>query len=104
LQISQPREPCWKLAERFQMPDMIRRVRDSGRSGWYCRVLEPGEFGAGDAIVLKERPCPDWPIRRMQALRANPSPSSDELHSALRLPLPEGWLRRFQKRLDRMAT
>ncbi|MEA3278097.1 MAG: MOSC domain-containing protein [Pseudomonadota bacterium] len=56
LQVTQPRIPCYKLAIRMdQEMDFPKRFQDSGRSGFYFRVLEEGEIGAGDAIELLER-------------------------------------------------
>lgn len=55
LQVTQPRIPCYKLALRMDTgPDFLRRFLDSGRLGYYLRVLEEGEIGAGDAIELVE--------------------------------------------------
>lgn len=65
LQVSQARQPCWKLNRRFGVPDMARRVQSSGRTGWYYRVLEPGVIAEGDALVLLDRPYPDWPLARI---------------------------------------
>jgi ferredoxin-NADP reductase len=45
---------------------MARRVQESGRTGWLYRVLEPGYVQAGDAIVVVERPLPEWSILRLQ--------------------------------------
>ena len=42
VEVSQSRQPCWKLSDRFAIADMARRVQDSGRTGWYYRVLEEG--------------------------------------------------------------
>jgi ferredoxin-NADP reductase/MOSC domain-containing protein YiiM len=51
LQVSQPRIPCYKLALRMgEGPDFPKRFQDSGRLGFYLRVIEEGEVGAGDAI------------------------------------------------------
>jgi MOSC domain-containing protein YiiM len=50
--ISQPRLPCFKLAAKFQRDDMIKRFRDSRRTGFYLRVLREGELQAGDPIVI----------------------------------------------------
>jgi MOSC domain-containing protein YiiM len=36
----------------------------TGRTGWYLRVLEPGELGEGDAVELVARPHADWPVAR----------------------------------------
>ena len=56
LQVTQPRIPCYKLAMRMdQGADFPGRFQDSGRLGFYLRVLEEGEIGAGDTIELLER-------------------------------------------------
>ena len=68
VQISQARQPCWKLNLRFATPDMARRVQASGRTGWYFRVLKPGTVAAGDTLVLAARPNPGWPLPRAHAL------------------------------------
>jgi MOSC domain-containing protein YiiM len=65
IQVSQARQPCWKLNLRFGSSDMSRRVQDSGRTGWYYRVLETGEVAPGAALRLLDRPHPDWPLARV---------------------------------------
>lgn len=52
LEVTQPRVPCYKLALRMNLPDFPKRFAASGRTGFYLRVLEQGEIGAGDAIEL----------------------------------------------------
>ena len=58
LQVTQPRVPCAKQAERVNIPDGVARVVMSGRCGLYLRVLQPGDIGAGDVLRLHERPNP----------------------------------------------
>lgn len=60
--VSQPRQPCWKLARRWQRPDLPARVVRSGRSGWYARVDAPGTVTPGSLVELVERPFPEWTI------------------------------------------
>lgn len=62
LQVSQPRQPCWKLGRRWQRPDLPKRVLATNRCGWYLRVLTPGEIEAGQPVVLVEKPHPEWTI------------------------------------------
>ncbi|MEL7238079.1 MAG: MOSC domain-containing protein, partial [Planctomycetota bacterium] len=62
VQVCQPRQPCWKIARRWDRPDLVKLALASGRLGWYLRVLETGTVTAGDALRLAERPLPDWTI------------------------------------------
>lgn len=50
VKVTQPRMPCFKLALRFDRPDMVKRFLASGRSGIYFSVVEEGLVDAGDAI------------------------------------------------------
>lgn len=63
LQISQPRQPCWKLSRRWGLTDLANRVQKSGYSGWYLRVVEPGSIDLGDELTLIERSFPEWTIQ-----------------------------------------
>ena len=65
VQVSQARQPCWKLNLRFGLGDMARRVQAGGRTGWYYRVLEAGEVAPGDTLTLVARPHPDWALARL---------------------------------------
>lgn len=65
VQVSQGRKPCWKLNTRFGLEDMARRVQDTGRTGWYYRVLEKGNVAPGEPLTLVERPCPKWSLARL---------------------------------------
>lgn len=49
-EVSQPRRPCYKLAVRFNRPDMVKLFHRSGRSGFYARVITEGNVEAGDEI------------------------------------------------------
>ena len=42
VEVSQGRQPCWKLNERFGQPTVAKSVQASGRTGWYYRVIETG--------------------------------------------------------------
>lgn len=65
IQVSQPRQPCWKLDVRFAVANMARLVQEACRTGWYYRVLEPGEVAPDAELRLINRPHPDWPIARL---------------------------------------
>lgn len=50
VEISQPRQPCWKIEHRFGHKGMVAAIVRTARCGWYFRVLEPGEVAAGDSL------------------------------------------------------
>ncbi|MEL6488154.1 MAG: MOSC domain-containing protein, partial [Pseudomonadota bacterium] len=50
IEVNQPRQPCWKVDHRFNTKGMTARIVETGRSGWYFRVLEEGEVQAGDTL------------------------------------------------------
>jgi MOSC domain-containing protein YiiM len=104
VEVSQGRQPCWKLSDRFGVADMARRVQDSGRSGWYYRVLEQGEVAAGDELVLLERAHPQWPLVRVTELLYRRTLDPVELRGVLELPLVPSWRSLFERRLAQGTT
>jgi MOSC domain-containing protein YiiM len=72
VQLSQPRRPCATLAWRWGIPDFIRIVNESGRTGWYLRVLQEGSLKAGDEIILQERLNPEWSVARANWIILSP--------------------------------
>ncbi len=101
LEVSQGRQPCWKLNDRLDVPDMARRVQDSGRTGWYYRVIQAGTLQAGDALHLDARPHPQWPLQRLGALLFQRRIDPDLLRPALELPLVPSWRKLLETRLQR---
>ncbi|OTA98820.1 hypothetical protein M426DRAFT_17039 [Hypoxylon sp. CI-4A] len=66
LQVSLPRQPCFKLNHRFQLKNFAPNTFKTSRTGWYYRVLREGTVQAGDEIRLVERKWPKWTIERIQ--------------------------------------
>ena len=100
LEVTQGRQPCWKLNDRFAVPDMALRVQNSLRAGWYLRVLQPGQVQAGDTVWLQARPHPEWPIARLLRAIAERDCTPETLREILTLPLPPSWHRLFTRRLE----
>jgi MOSC domain-containing protein YiiM len=67
-QVTEPRQPCFKLGLRFKDPKILSELLRSGRSGWYLRVLEPGLIEAGASITTIDRLNPSWPIAWLNRL------------------------------------
>lgn len=101
VQVSQGRQPCWKLNHRFGLPDMARRVQDTGRTGWYYRVLQPGLVAQGDDLALIDRLAPEWTLRRLWRAMYVDRLNRTELEAIAALDvLAEGWRRYARRRLD----
>lgn len=62
IQVSQPRQPCWKPARRFRVMDFALQIQNSGRTGWYFRVLKEGYISGQSSLKLQERTFPQWTI------------------------------------------
>ena len=99
-EVSQGRQPCWKLNDRFGIADMARRVQDSLLAGWYLRVLEPGELQAGDDIRLVQRPHGEWSVARVLAVIRDRQCEPALMQELLELGLPASWQRLFARRLE----
>ncbi|MDO5370298.1 MOSC domain-containing protein [Paracoccus sp. (in: a-proteobacteria)] len=105
VEVSQARQPCWKLNIRFGIPDMARRVQDSARTGWYYRVIEPGMVAPGDGLVLAERRAPDWTLDRLWRVLYRDRLDRAELTAMAELAvLSNGWRALARRRLDNMAV
>ncbi|MEM7488078.1 MAG: MOSC domain-containing protein [Pseudomonadota bacterium] len=99
LQVSQGRQPCWKLAEHVGDKRMVKLVTRSGRTGWYLRVLEPGEIAAGDTVTRTERPHPDMPVARAAAAIFDARAPEGEVRAVAAVPeLDESWRAVLRKR------
>lgn len=102
LQVSQGRQPCWKLGARFKLKKMPILVQETGRTGWYYRVLEEGQIEAGDQIELVERPRPEWSVSRLLNVFYHDMLNREELEQIVALhELTESWRINAQRRLDR---
>lgn len=102
LEVTQPRVPCFKLALKMGSAAFPKRFLASGRVGFYMRVLEEGEVGAGDPIE-RLRTAPDRiPIRTVIHLfffdREN---TALNRRAAQLAALSPAWRGRFAERADR---
>ncbi|MEC0328980.1 MOSC domain-containing protein [Paenibacillus macerans] len=55
VQVSQPRQPCFKLGVKHGMPELPLKVQQTGYTGYYFRVVQEGQVVPGDSLILTER-------------------------------------------------
>ncbi|MDV3457313.1 MOSC domain-containing protein [Sphingomonas sp. HF-S4] len=100
VEVSQGRQPCFRLNLRFELRDMARRMQDSGRTGWYYRVIEEGEVGPDDTLHLLDRAAPEWTIDRLRRILYVDVKDRDSLAAIAALPLlPARWRETAARRL-----
>ena len=68
IEVSQPRQPCWKISRRWGIKTLTKEVTKSGRTGWYCRVIEEGMIESGVEMELIERASEGWTVARANDL------------------------------------
>ncbi len=100
LEVSQTRQPCWKLNDRFSIKDMALQMQRSAMTGWYYRVLEEGQLRVGDRFILLARPYREWTLSRVVSVLYQRVLDRDELMGLQRLPLVPSWQRLVERRLE----
>src|SRR5215510_11393856 len=96
-EVTQPRVTCYRVGIRTDEPQMPALLTSSGRPGFYLRVLEEGEVGAGDSILLITRGPERMTVAAVNALLYSSHHPRDQLERALRIPaLSPGWRWSFE--------
>jgi MOSC domain-containing protein YiiM len=96
-QVTQPRQPCFKLGIRFGREDMLKRFVASGRSGFYLSIVAEGDVGRGDAIHVTHRAADSISVAEIFALKMGGHASSDALRRAASIEaLAPSWRDHFR--------
>jgi len=100
-EVTQPRVTCYRVGIRMNEPRMPALLVTHHRPGFYFRVLQEGEVGAGDDIVKITDGPERMSVADVDALLFLPGPSREQLQRALRIPaLSKGWQGSFQGMLQ----
>src|SRR5271169_3275091 len=103
-EVTQPRVTCYRVGMRMDEPRMAALLVAHHRPGFYFRVLEEGEVGAGDEIVRVAEGPERLTVAAADALLYLPGPAKEELERALRIPaLSPGWKSSFEALLRQMT-
>lgn len=101
LQVCQPRNPCWKIDERYQADGMAQFIAQHHLTGWYWRVLQPGVVRPTDQLILVSESNFRQTLFESMVLWAEHRPNIHELEL---LSAAEGvageWKVKIDKRLD----
>jgi ferredoxin-NADP reductase/MOSC domain-containing protein YiiM len=101
LEVTQPRVTCYRVGIRMSEPRMPALLVEHHRPGFYFRVLQEGEVGAGDDIVKIADGPEKITVADIDALLYLPGHSREQLEQALRIPaLSKGWQSSLQAMLQ----
>lgn len=105
VEVSQPRVPCFKLGLKMGIPTFPKQFLASERSGYYLRVLEAGEVGAGDGIERVKVGPKRLTVRAVHHLLYFDNSNLERVHEVLELPaLAANWRESFEKVLAKASN
>lgn len=100
LQVCQPRNPCWKIDERFATEGMAAFIAEQRLTGWYWRVLTPGTVMPGDTLIL-EAAAPTDSLAEAMILWQNHRPAIADLEKLATTPgIADNWRVKIEQRLN----
>ncbi|MEW2922733.1 MOSC domain-containing protein [Muricauda sp. ANG21] len=98
VQITQPREPCFKLGIRFQSQEILKEFIDHGFPGTYIRILEVGQVTTGDVMELVEESKSSLTTQAFYKLLFSKEKNAEHLKLAIANDaLPSGKRERLEK-------
>jgi MOSC domain-containing protein YiiM len=104
LMVTQPRMPCYKLGLKFGRDDVLKRLLQSGFSGFYCAVLEEGDVAAGDPIRVLRRDEHAVSVRDIVRLERERKRDVELLRRAIAVDaLSQSWREYFVERLTQLS-
>lgn len=72
VQITQPRQPCWKLSASTDIKNMTNYIFENGLTGFYAKVLKEGKISQDDEVILEKRVNPNLKISKLNEIIVNP--------------------------------
>lgn len=101
LQVCQPRNPCWKIDERYSSEGMAAFIAEHRLTGWYWRVIAPGYCIPGDELEL-DTPASNAPtLADAMLLWQNHRPALAELEQLAATPgIATQWQSKMEQRMQ----
>ncbi|MEI8115248.1 MAG: MOSC domain-containing protein [Bacteroidia bacterium] len=98
VQVSQPRQPCFKLGIRFRNQSIVENFWESSYPGVYVRVIELGKIATGDVMVLIKRNEESLTVGQVFSIFTRNSTNQELIRKAIQDPyLAESCRRDIQK-------
>lgn len=103
VQVSQPRQPCWKLAMKWGLEELPLLVTESGATGFYFRVLEAGNVATGDPLRLESRHASAFSVAEANRIMHTDKEDVAGIRRLLEIDeLSSSWRKTLTARLNRL--
>ncbi|QHW34547.1 MOSC domain-containing protein [Paenibacillus rhizovicinus] len=103
VQVSQPRQPCFKLGMKHGLPRLQLDVEENGFTGFYFRVLEEGLVSRGDTLTLRKRHAAAITVAEANRVMHKDKYDREGIASLLSVAeLAESWRQSLTKRLAKL--
>jgi MOSC domain-containing protein YiiM len=100
IQVCQPRNPCWKIDERFGCDGMALFIDQHLLTGWYWRVLQTGTVNPNDSLVLHEVASQAPTLHQAMTLWREHRPDLDALSQLAATPgIAKAWQEKIKQRV-----
>lgn len=100
LEVCQPRQPCWKIDARYGVDGITVFIAESGRTGWYLRVLEPGIAEPGEPLTREHHAAGAPTLADLWSAWSAHRPELEQLARFVACPaLSANWQRKIAERL-----
>lgn len=101
VQVSQPRQPCYKIAAKYGMKDFPAKIQETGYTGYYLRVLQEGWVTPGGKLSLMQRHSACITIQCANHIMYHDKKNTDGIQTILDVPeLSASWRETLTKRLE----
>jgi MOSC domain-containing protein YiiM len=101
IQVCQPRNPCWKIDERFGADGMAVFIDQHLLTGWYWRVLQTGQVNPTDALALHKAASHSTTLYQAMSLWREHRPDLDALTQLAETPgIAKVWQDKIRQRVS----
>lgn len=100
LEVSQPRKPCWKISRVWRDKKFTKEIFDSGKTGWYYRVIQEGALAKNDTVKCIGRQTVLVSIQEANDAFKDPDMHSETVEKLMALSvLAPAWKRGLEQRV-----
>lgn len=101
IEVSEIREPCWKIQAKYGLPNLVKRMSKSGKTGFYCRVIKEGSVSQNQHLVLIKEADPktQLSVQELNDIYYNDRKNTKRISQALKNPYLS--MKRYEK-LEKM--